>query len=285
MKKIFFCLTIFVLGLLSSPDVQAGDCKTRDKVDWQATISSATNVRIDCDDHKGPVGASVGVVPAGEVIRILEVDRYQENYIVETSVGTGFVFRSFLKDIQESPLVRSEPAPESQFSDVSIEHPYYQAIVDVKVKGIISGGPDGRIRPDEKINRVELAKILVEATTDDDTIASASLADGVYSDIDRKGWYRSYLELARQKGIMSGDESKNDGPRTIRPGASANGAEVAKMIAITFDLEIRPAKRGELWYKPYLESLKGLGALPYQRADHQVTRGEVMFMISTILNR
>lgn len=280
MKQIVLFLFVLLFGVVSVPQVQAGDCKTRDKVDWHATISSATNVRIDCDDHKGPVGTSVGVVPAGEVIRILEVDRYQENYLVETSKGTGFVFRSFLKDITESPL------PRPVFKDLSFDHPYYEAIADVKERGIVSGTSDGNILPDAPINRVELAKILVEATTDDETISKASLADGIYSDVEESAWYLPYLGLARERGILTGDKPRREGARVrVRPGDGANGAEVAKMIVIAFDLSVRSVVEGEEWYGPYLEMLRTKGALPYDQPDHPVTRAEMMFMISMVLKK
>ncbi|MGE3279310.1 MAG: S-layer homology domain-containing protein [Candidatus Altimarinota bacterium] len=278
MKKLV--LLVLVLLLMSSPEVYAGDCKTRDKVDWHATVSSATNVRIDCDDHKGPVGDSVGVVPAGEVIRILEVDRFQENYLVETSKGTGFIFRSFLKDIVQSPL------PRPVFKDLSFDHRYYDAIAEMKQRGIVSGTSEGNIFPDAPINRVELAKILVEATMDDQLISSASLPTGVYSDVESGAWYLRYLELARQKGIMTGDKPRREGARArVRPGDGANGAEVAKMIAIAFDLSVRAPVDGEEWYEPYLEVLRSKGALPYDKPDHSVTRAEMMFMIRQVMNK
>jgi hypothetical protein len=260
---------------------------TRDKVEWHATISSATNVRIECDDHKGPVGSSVGVVPAGEVVRILEVDRYEENYIVETSVGTGFVFRSFLKDITKSPLasVNVDASVETRlFVDLDPNHQYYDEIADVKARGIVQGSSDGNIYADERINRAELAKILVEATTDDESISNASLASGIYSDVAKNAWYLPYLDLAKRKGIMTGDFKGESGPTTVRPGEFANGAEVAKMIAVGFDLNVRAAFSGEAWYQPYFEALQQKGALPYKKADHMVTRAEMMFMISVILS-
>jgi len=280
MKKSLLFLFVLLFGVVSIPQVQAGDCKTRDKVDWHATIVSATHVRVDCDDHKGPVGNSVGVVPTGEVIRILEVDRYQENYLVETSKGTGFVFRSFLKDIVQGPI------PRPVFKDLRFDHPYYEAIAYVKQQGIVSGNSEGNILPDAPINRVELAKILVEATMDDQSIATASLPTGVYTDVEEGVWYLGYLELARQKGIMTGDKPRREGARTrVRPGEGANGAEVAKMIAIAFDLSVRSAKDGEEWYEPYLELLRAKGALPYENPDHPVTRAEMMLMISVVLKK
>jgi len=134
MKKIL--ITTIVLALVFSliPTSNAGDCKTRDQVNWHATITTAVNVRIDCDDHAGPVGDVVGVVPGGEVVRILEVDRFKENYIIESSVGTGFVFSSFLKDINKWPLPGAEVYEDSVFPDLDLDHMYYFEIADLKTR-------------------------------------------------------------------------------------------------------------------------------------------------------
>ena len=56
------------------------------------------------------------------------------------------------------------------------------------------------------------------------------------------------------------------------------------MIAVAFELSIRNARLGEAWYEPYMEALRERNALPYDSADHIVTRGEMMFMISQILS-
>lgn len=280
-KTLIISVLTMAFSILFSSSAHAGDCSNRSNVDWHATVSSATNVRIECDDHKGPVGTSVGVVPAGEVIRIVEVDRNREYFVVETSKGKGFIYKSFLKDINEFALAVPEP---SIFQDLDKAHQYYDEIADVKERGIVSGS-DGLIKADDPINRVELAKILVEATMEADAISSASLADGVYSDIQPGAWYLPYLKLANDKGIMTGDKRSGTGPKTVRPGDSANGAEVAKMIAIAFDLEIRSPGEGEEWYTPYMQMLEQMGALPYSDAKHQVTRGEMMYMISRVLSR
>ncbi len=279
MKKLLL-LSVLALSLLQIPQALAGDCSNRSNVDWHATVSSATNVRIECDDHKGPVGTSVGVVPAGEVIRIVEVDRNKEYFVVETSKGKGFIYKSFLKDIKEFAMAVPEP---SIFQDLDKGHRYYDEIADVKARGIVSGS-NGMIKADDPINRVELAKILVEATMESSAITSASLDDGTYSDIQPGSWYLPYLKLANDKGIMTGDKRSDSGPKTVRPGDSANGAEVAKMIAIAFDLDIRAAGAGEEWYVPYMQMLEMMGALPYSDAGHQVTRAEMMHVISRVLS-
>ncbi len=291
-------LSIVTILSVFSPTVQAGNCKIRDKVDWHATVSSATHVRVQCDDHKGPVGDSVGVVSGGTIVQILEVDKNREYFMVQGPSGIGFIYKSFLNDVKEFPMPggddpapvvaekeHEEPShPNSVFSDLPTTHKYYPYISDVKSRGIVSGS-NGAIKADDLINRVELAKILVEATTDEQTISKAMLADGVYSDIEPKGWYRPYLKVAKDRGIMTGDKRTGSGPTTLRPGDSANGGEVAKMIAVAFDLDVQAAKTGEQWYKPYLEALRDLGALPYTKGDHQVTRGEMMFMVSVVLSQ
>ncbi len=273
----------FIVGLVSvmmlgglMPMASAGDCTKRTDVDWYATISSAVNVRDNC-----PSGGVVGTVRAGETVRILEVDNYEEFYLIETSVGTGFVYTSFLKDIVKSPLPGSEPErfEGSIFWDLNPEHRYYSEIADVKERGIVGGNPDGSVEPDTQINRAALAKILVEAVSSDMAIAQAKLGTDVYSDVEFGAWYSPYLKIARDKGIVTGDSGKN----TVRPADGANGAEVAKMIAVAFDMDVREKESWEEWYAPYFEAVGSLGALPYNSGSHKVTRAEMMYMISVVL--
>lgn len=274
-------LVAFLMSLFISTNVaMAGDCTKRNNVDWQGTISSAVYVRVDC-----PSGDIIGTAPAGERVSIKEVDLHGDFYLIETSVGTGFVYKTYLKDIDETPLLvetqETEPVryENSLFWDLNPEHEYYDYIVDVQSKGIVSGNPDGSIEADKSINRAALAKILVEATNNDDTIAAASLEAGVYSDVNIGSWYAPYLKIARDMGVMTGDKGKN----TVRPSDDANGAEVAKMIAEAFEIEVREKEEWEDWYAPYFEVLNEAKALPYQSGTHKVTRAEMMFMISKIL--
>ena len=296
MKKFCSALMSFVLVLTLVPVALAGDCTKRSKVEWQATISSGVYVRDNC-----PTGKIVGTAPKGEVVEILEVDEHGDFYLIRSSVGTGFVYNSYLKDIVKSPKISREEAKdqankeyESQkvetkyyensiFKDLDPNHKYYQHISDVKSKGIVSGNPDGTVQADMPIVRAALAKILVEATTDAEKIAKANLGKEVYSDVKLGEWYVPYLAIAKEKSIMTGDGGLKKGSTTVRPGDKAKGAEVAKMIAVAFELELREAKSWEQWYAPYMEALDGLGALPFSSPDHVVTRGEMMFMVSTVL--
>lgn len=274
-KLIVGLVSIMMLGGLI-PVASAGDCTKRESVDWHATISSAVYVRVDC-----PTGDIIGTAPAGEKVQILEVDTHGDFYLIQSSVGKGFIYKSYLKNIVESPLAGNETLAfeNSIFWDLDPNHKYYDQIADVKARGIVGGNPDGSVEPDAPINRAALAKILVEATSSDIAIAQAKLGADVYTDVEFGAWYAPYLKIARDKKIMTGDANKT----TVRPADSANGAEVAKMIAVAFDLEVREPKAWEEWFDPYFEVLGELSALPYKSGAHKVTRAEMMFMISVAL--
>lgn len=275
-------LGAFVVSLFLSTNVAiAGDCTKRESVDWQATIANAVYVRDNC-----PSGSIVGTAKAGERVSIKEVDKHGDFYYIISDAGSGFVYKSALKDIEQSPLMKVEEKKEAKryedsiFWDLDPKHEYYGYISDVKNKGIVGGNPDGSVEPDSAINRAALAKILVEATNEDSVILGANLEAGVYSDAELGSWYAPYLKIARDMGVMTGDTGKN----TVRPGDNANGAEVAKMVAEAFGMEVREKKDWEDWYDPYFEVLGEVNALPYNKGDHKVTRGEMMFMVSVITN-
>lgn len=275
MKK-FLKLSVFtvLLGLFFTSTVSAGDCIVRDKVNKEATIKTAVNVRSDC-----PNGAVVGTVRAGEKVRILEVDRYNEFYLVETSVGTGFLFSSFLINIQDvAPLKPAQYFMDSVFWDLSPNHKYYQEVRYVKENGIVAGYPDGSIKAEQPVNRAELAKILAEVVASDEEVLAAKLPVGTYVDIEEGEWYVPYLQLARMYGFMTGDSNG----RTVRPGDIANGAEVARMISVAFGLDIETSGNFNNWYDPYFDALRKVISIPYQNPAHVVTRGEMMYMAAQV---
>ena len=94
-------------------------------MDWYATIASATHVRVNCDDHKGPVGESVGVASAGEVVRIVR-SRHEPRVLHRRNrKGNRIHLRLLPERHRESSLPRPEP---SIFRDLTKDHPYYSAI-------------------------------------------------------------------------------------------------------------------------------------------------------------
>jgi hypothetical protein len=275
LSAIILFVSFFLLPLAS----HAGDCSKRKLYEGTAIIKSAVYLRDNC-----PTGNRLATLYAGEKVTIREVDEAGEFYLVESSAGTGFLYREFLTDITGGPLPEDQQPqvvyPGSIFPDLPPDHPYYEEIKDVTARGIVQGFDDGLIRADAPVSRAALAKILVEAVVDDSDIESAVLDPKTYSDANTDSWYAPYLQVARERGIMTGDAGKG----TIRPGDNVTGGEAAKMIAVAFGIATGEPEEGKKWYDPPMDLLRELDALPFEDNRHVVTRGEMMFMVSTVLN-
>lgn len=110
----------------------------------------------------------------------------------------------------------------SGFMDVPDSHPNYAAIMDLKVRGVVSGYPDGTFRPNQAVNRVEALKIILNAAKIGST---TSTAKAIFSDVDATQWYMPYLRKAVELKIVAG---YSDG--TFKPLQTVNLAENLKML-------------------------------------------------------
>ncbi len=94
------------------------------------------------------------------------------------------------------------------------------AIEWVTEQGIFEGYEDGTFKPFQKIDRVELLKVLLAAY--DVPEEDAKLR---YKDIDEDEWYIQDLKTGLKTGVFEGDDGKN----TARPNDSVNRVEALKM--------------------------------------------------------
>lgn len=137
-------------------------------------------------------------------------------------------------------------AQESPFSDFSIDHPDYEAIMSLFDLGIIQGYPDGTLKPDQNINRAELLKIIAEGMgySPHPLEYSRCFTDvGIISE-----WYIGYVCFGSAEGWVVGYP---DG--TFRPENNINNAEVLSMIFKAYEIAIPEAAEGEEWYAPYVQ--------------------------------
>lgn len=157
----------------------------------------------------------------------------------------------------------------AEFSDVSPEYPYYDAIMYVQEQGIVEGYSDGTFRPDNKINRAEFTKILVEAAVG---TPEAEIAQNCFSDVNNQ-WFYVYVCFAKGKGWVGGYA---DG--SFKPEQPINFAEAAKIIVNTM---IAKTAAGDPWYKPYVDALYAKYAIPNTIGTFgdELTRGEMAEMI------
>ena len=95
---------------------------------------------------------------------------------------------------------------------------YYNAVISLCEKGIISGYDDSTFRPNQNITRAEFAAIASQFIFDGDITPSAK-------DVERNAWYAEALSKMINSGYISGYE---DG--TIRPDRYITRGEVKTIV-------------------------------------------------------
>lgn len=139
---------------------------------------------------------------------------------------------------------------------------------------VISGNEDGSFQPNKTINRAEFSKIMVLATKAPLTYPQESS----FSDVQTSDWFFPYVETAKTKGWIDGYE---DG--SFKPGNTINRAEVAKIIAEGFNLDI--SSQVGPWYSKYFVSLAEQNLLPYNTPENNIgpevlpSRAEIVEMV------
>ncbi|MGL5831171.1 MAG: S-layer homology domain-containing protein [Candidatus Altimarinota bacterium] len=164
------------------------------------------------------------------------------------------------------------------FSDLNENHPNYDAIVELKERGIIGGYPDGTFKPDQVVNRVEALKILLKAAEIDVPMDGAMGLAG-FSDVDSSQWYAPYLRAALSRGIVSGYP---DG--TFRPTQTVNLVENLKMLMLARGVNMSSIIVPEnpyadafkdQWYAKYVQYAKDRKLIDAD-ADNKVYPGQGM---------
>ena len=159
--------------------------------------------------------------------------------------------------------------PTDIFHDLPAKHAQATAISYVKDQNIVEGYPDGTFRPDNPINRAEFTKIVVGAVVDDEEIESSDCFPDVSNE-----WFAKYVCTAKEQELIKGYP---DG--SFKPEGTINFVEAAKIISGAFSLDT--SGDDETWYKPYVEALAGVNAIPVsiESFDQEITRGEMADII------
>lgn len=157
------------------------------------------------------------------------------------------------------------------FTDVSKSHPNYDAIMYVQSENIVKGYADGSYKPDQKINRAEFTKIIVEAVVGQEPLEHAGQC---FPDVKTGMWFYSYVCYAERMGILGGYP---DG--FFKPANDINFVEAAKIIAIAF--EYQTSTDTQVWFKGYVDALGNFHAIPASVSafEKTITRGEMAEII------
>lgn len=167
------------------------------------------------------------------------------------------------------------------FSDVSTMDPQLEAITYMKTNNIVQGYEDGSFKPMNKINRAEFTKIIIGAEYSRDLLSNCEM-EVPFSDVNTTDWFYPYVCTAKAQGIIEG---YSDG--TFGPTKEISFPEAAK---ITLETLKKNVSSDPIWYKPYVEKLADLKAIPTDvlTIDQSITRGqmaEILFRIKTQANK
>ena len=155
------------------------------------------------------------------------------------------------------------------FSDVGIDHKFFDAIGYLKNNNIVQGYSDGTFKPSSEINRAEFTKIVIA------TIATGPVGSACFTDV--KGeWFAPYVCYAKKNGIIGGYP---DG--TFKPTQSVKMAEALKIILLALHVSLSK-NTGSNWYDVYMNTANELVILANisdATPAHIVNRGEMAEMI------
>lgn len=165
------------------------------------------------------------------------------------------------------------------FSDTA-GHKYEDDIKFISDGGIVQGYDDGTYKPDALINRAEFTKIIIGAKLSGAPMPDASKC---FKDI-KDEWFAIYVCYAKDQGIIQGYDDGN-----FRPNNNISIAEASKIIIGGLMGSKITDTVGVEWYVPFMEKLSYYNAIPatlkYMPADTEITRGEMAFMIATLLQK
>jgi hypothetical protein len=288
MKKIVLLVLTLTMFIFVVPTTQATDICTNDPLesaDFNVEIKSAVFLRtVSCMEES----EVIATLSAGEVVHV--IGKVEDWHKIERADGTqGWVWVDFVQpttkpfnptiteEPEPEPELYTEPEPETTYDpmyDIS-GHKYEEAIWHVYNNGIVQGYEDGSYKPDKKINRAELLKIIVESKYDDEF--NVYIGADCFSDVPPQEWYTKYVCFGQNGGFVEGY-----GDGTFKPGNEINFVEALKIIMIGYDYEY---VKGNPWFMNVLETASGLNFIPLDVTafDELLTRGQMAEMITRIM--
>ena len=97
----------------------------------------------------------------------------------------------------------------STYSDVKSTDWYYDAVVTLTEKGIVSGDGTGYFYPTNNVTREQFVKMILEAIE-----VEVSAGDVSFADVTSGAWYEAYIATAVTNGIVNGVGDGNFGVGT-----------------------------------------------------------------------
>jgi amicyanin len=111
----------------------------------------------------------------------------------------------------------------AKFTDIQTNAWYMQFLNKAVELGIVQGYPDGSFKPAQTVNLVENLKMLMEAKKID--MSKVVVLENPFADAPKEMWYAKYLQYAKDKKLIEGDDQNK-----IYPGEGLNRARLAEIL-------------------------------------------------------
>jgi len=165
-------------------------------------------------------------------------DAYVEGEYTNSYSNTVFGLRMDLKKIQEFGMEMAEAIAKTskgvsrmqkaqvEFEDIGTEW-YGNDIYYLSTEGIINGYEDRTFKPGNEITRAEFTALLMRTLESKGYVGTANIFGSTeFTDVDPSAWYSSYINKAKNAGVVNGYE---DG--SFHPNEPIARAEAVKMIS------------------------------------------------------
>ncbi len=157
---------------------------------------------------------------------------------------------------------------------------YEKSVNALISKGIVNGYSDKTFRPDQKITRAEIAKLLVLAGNLDEQVKNQK-DNEIFSDVSNDHWAFDFINVAYDNDYIEGN-----GDGTFAPDNNVTYAEAITMVVRMLGYTSAVEAKGE-WPDNYIkkaQSLKILSNVEYDNKNDEAIRGEVANLIWNALS-
>lgn len=184
------------------------------------------------------------------------------------------------------------------FKDINY-HRFESEISYIKERGYLASVQGEEFQPETTLSRAEILRLLIEGKIrfEEESKNLGKRDDKIWDELDSyekklsrtenfkdtngKAWYAKYIRYAKKKGFVSGYQNGS-----FRANHKATTAETLSMMFRIFDIKVWNAGKGVEWYEPLMDKGYEKSIIPYGIYDphHQVTKGELAFMLKNLLD-
>lgn len=169
----------------------------------------------------------------------------------------------------------------SSFSDVPLDHVYYEAITNLSSEGILNGFEDGTFKPGDPVTRAQFTKIICYALSVGELTYSEE-EKSIFTDLAPEHWAADNIVTAYNQGIING---MGDG--TFAPESGVQYEQAVKMVVCA--LGYSPARAEALGgypggYMSLANSARILKGIVDAKMGVVMTRGAVAQLIDNMRN-